>query len=211
MRKTAVSLALLTCAFLALVTFFSLGGSFKRWAYEGAGRDAWQQPERVVETLTLAPGQAVADLGSGTGYFTGRLAGAVAPGGTVYAVDVDADVQEELRERMTEDSVDNVEIVLADFDDTKLPDASVDLVLTVNTYHHFEDRPNYFRNLKRVLRPGGRVAVIEFDGSKGLFVKWAGHYTERETLLREMAAADYRVAQDIDFLDRQSFVIFAPE
>ena len=100
MRKTAVFLALLTC--------FSLGCSYKRWAYEGPGRDTWQQPERVVEALTLAPGQAVADLGSGTGYFTGRLARAVAPGGSVYAVDVDADVQEELRERMTEESVDNV-------------------------------------------------------------------------------------------------------
>ncbi|MBW2267951.1 MAG: methyltransferase domain-containing protein [Deltaproteobacteria bacterium] len=203
MRKTAVSLALLTCLTFAC--------SFKRWAYEGGNRDAWQQPERVIATLALAPGQRVADLGSGTGYFTGRLARAVAPGGTVYAVDVDAGVQEELRERMLEESVDNVESVLADFDDTRLPDASVDLVFTVNTFHHLEDRPNYFRNLRRVLRSGGRVAVIDFDGRKGLFVTWTGHYTERETLLGDMSSAGYRVAQDLDFLDRQSFIIFAPK
>lgn len=203
MRKTATALAL-----LALV---SIGCSFKRCAYEGAGRDGWQKPAEVVEALGLAPGQAVADLGSGTGYFTGRLAGAVAPGGKVYAVDVDADVQEELRERMLEESVDNVEIVLADFDDTKLPDASVDLVFTVNTFHHFEDRPEYFRNLKRVLRPGGRVAVIEYDGSQGLFVKWFGHFSERDGVLSDMTAAGYRVTQDLDLLERQSFIIFAPE
>jgi ubiquinone/menaquinone biosynthesis C-methylase UbiE len=203
MRKTAL--------FVVLITGLSLGCSFKRWAYEGGGRDTWQQPERVIEALALAPGQQVADLGSGTGYFTGRLGRAVSPGGRVYAVDVDADVQEELRERMTEESVDNVEIVMASFDDSKLPDASVDLVLTVSTFHHFEDRPVYFRNLKRVLREGGRVAVIEYDGSKGLFVRWSGHYSERESVLGDMAAAGYRVEQELEFLDRQSFIIFAPE
>lgn len=203
MRKTAL--------ILALVTSFSLGCSFKRWAYEGSGRDAWQHPAEVIEALSLAPGQDVADLGSGTGYFTGRLARAVAPEGTVFAVDVDADVQEELRERLAEEGIANAEIVLAEFDDTTLPDASVDLVFTVNTFHHLEDRPTYFRNLKRVLRPGGRVAVIELDGSKGLFVRWAGHYTERDGVLADMAAAGYRVAQELDFLERQSFIIFAPE
>ena len=203
MRNTALS--------LALVAALALGCSFKRCAYEGMGRDGWQQPDRVIESLALVPGQAVADLGSGTGYFTGRLARAVAPGGVVYAVDVDADVQEELRERLREEAVQNVEIVLADFDDTRLPDASVDLVFTVNTFHHFEERPRYFRNLKRVLRPGGRVAVIEFDGSHGLFVRWSGHYSAREGLLSDMAAAGYRVVEDLDFLERQSFIVFAPE
>ena len=63
----------------------------------------------------------------------------------------------------------------------------------------------------RVLVPGGRVAVIEFDGRKGLFVRWFGHYTERGAVLEEMAAAGYRVAEDHDFLDRQSFLVFTPE
>ena len=203
MRKIAFS--------LVLITALTLGCSFKRCAYEGLGRDAWQKPDQVIDALALLPGQSVADLGSGTGYFTARLARAVAPAGRVYAVDVDADVQEELRERLVDEAVDNVELVLADFDDTKLPDASVDLVFTVNTFHHFEDRPTYFGNLKRVLRPGGRVAVIEYDGSTGLFVKWFGHYSERKSLLGDMSAAGYRVVEDLDLLERQSFIVFAPE
>lgn len=203
MRKTAVA--------LGLITALGLGCSWKRCAYEGSGRDSWQQPDRVVEALALAPGRNVADLGAGTGYFTARLARAVAPGGTVFAVDVDADVLEELGDRMTEEGVTNVERVVASFADTKLPDASVDLVFTVNTFHHFEDRPTYFQNLKRVLKPGGRVAVIEFDGSKGLFVRWFGHSSERASVLSDMAAAGYRVSEDFDFLDRQSFIVFAPE
>ena len=203
MRRIALS--------FALALTLALGCSWKRCAYEGAGRDAWQEPERVIAALALTPGQAAADLGAGTGYFTERLARAVGEDGRVYAIDVDADVLEGLRERVDEAGVTNVETVVAPYDDAGIPDASVDLVLTVNTYHHFQDRTTYFRNLKRVLRPGGRIAIIEFDGRKGLFVRWFGHYSERETLLDEMREAGYRVDADHDFLERQSFLVFAPE
>ena len=205
MRKTCL------LATALLLTTLLGGCSFKRWAYEGIGRDGWQQPERVIDTLGLAPGDSVADLGSGTGYFTARLARAVAPGGTVYAVDIDADVQEELRERVAAEGVDNVEIVIAEPDDSKLPDASVDLVLTVNTFHHFEDPTAYFRKLVRVLKkPTGRIAIIELNGEKGLFARWSGHYTTRDALLKGMAAAGFVLREEHDFLDRQSFVVFQP-
>lgn len=200
-----------TCLVLLLLPTLGLGCSWKRCAYEGGGRDAWQQPARVIEALGLEPGQSVADLGSGTGYFTGRLARAVEPGGTVFAVDVDADVHEELRERLAEEHVANVELVLATPDDPGLPDGRIDLVLTVDTYHHIGDRAAYFRRLKQDLAPDGRVAVIEFDGRKGTFVKLSGHYTEKSLILEEMAEAGYRVDEDFGFLDRQSFVVFAPD
>jgi ubiquinone/menaquinone biosynthesis C-methylase UbiE len=184
--------------------------SFKRFAYEGFSRDGWQQPERVVSALGLRPGDRVADLGSGSGYFTVRLARAVGPEGRVYAVDVDAEMNEYLTERLEREGVRNAEVILGRFEDPLLPDAGVDLVLTVDTYHHIEDRPTYFRNLRRDLAPGGRVAVIDYDGRKGWFVRWMGHYTPREDLLREMREAGYDVAEEHDFIDRQSFVVFRP-
>jgi ubiquinone/menaquinone biosynthesis C-methylase UbiE len=184
--------------------------SFKRFSYEGFSRDGWQQPERVVSALGLRPGDRVADLGSGSGYFTVRLARAVGPEGRVYAVDVDAEMNEYLTERLEREGVRNAEVILGRFEDPLLPDAGVDLVLTVDTYHHIEDRPTYFRNLRRDLAPGGRVAVIDYDGRKGWFVRWMGHYTPREELLREMREAGYDVAEEHDFIDRQSFVVFRP-
>jgi ubiquinone/menaquinone biosynthesis C-methylase UbiE len=184
--------------------------SFKRFAYEGFSRDGWQQPERVVSALGLRPGDRVADLGSGSGYFTVRLARAVGSEGRVYAVDVDAEMNEYLAERLEREGVRNAEVILGRFEDPLLPDAGVDLVLTVDTYHHIEDRPTYFRNLRRDLAPGGRVAVIDYDGRKGWFVRWMGHYTPREDLLREMREAGYDVAEEHDFIDRQSFVVFRP-
>lgn len=190
-----------------------LGGctSLKRFAYEGSSRDDWQQPERVIAALGIRPGDRVADLGAGSGYFTIRLADAVGSGGRVYAVDVDEAMNDYLRERLTRARIDNVEVILGRYEDPLLPDGGVDLVLVVDTYHHLDDRPGYFRNLQRDLTPDGRVAVIDFDSNKAGFMRIVGHTTTRDELLREMAEAGYRVSEEFDFIDRQSFVIFRPE
>lgn len=200
-----------TVALLLGVALLGACTSFKRFAYEGSSRDDWQQPERVIAALGIRPGDRVADLGAGSGYFTERLARAVGPAGKVYAVDVDEAMNEYLRERLTRAEIDNVEVILGRLEDPVLPDGGVDLVLVVDTYHHLDDRPAYFRNLHRDLAPGGRVAVIDFDSDKAGFMRIVGHTTARDELLREMAEAGYAVAEELDFIDRQSFVIFRPE
>jgi ubiquinone/menaquinone biosynthesis C-methylase UbiE len=168
------------CAALAVVACLLGGcGPLKRLSYEGFGRDAWQQPERVVAALGIAPGDRVADLGSGSGYFTIRLAPAVGSAGKVYAVDVDPEMNGYLRDRLAREKIANVEVILGRPEDPLLPDGGVDLVVTVDTYHHIEDRPVYFRNLRRDLAPGGRVAVIDYDGRKGWFVWLTGHHAAR--------------------------------
>jgi arsenite methyltransferase len=197
-------------ALLLAVALLSGCTSLKRFAYEGFSRDAWQQPARVIAALGIRPGDRVADLGAGSGYFTIRLARAVGPEGRVYAVDVDEAMNEYVRERVAQAGLSNVDVILGRFEDPLLPDSGVDLVLVVDTYHHLEDRPLYFRNLRRDLAPDGRVAVIDFDGRKGWFVRWTGHITPRALLLREMAEAGYEVAEEFDFIDRQAFVIFRP-
>jgi ubiquinone/menaquinone biosynthesis C-methylase UbiE len=195
-------------AVLVFVGLLAGCSPIKRWAYEGGSRDSWQQPERVVQALAIQPGDRVADLGSGSGYFAVRLAPAVGPEGLLYAVDVDPEMNEHLRKRLAEAGIENVELILGRYEDPLLPDGAIDLVVTVDTYHHIEERPTYFRNLQRDLAPGGRVAVIDYDGRKGWFVRLMGHYTPRDQMLREMQEAGYEVAEEHDFIDRQSFVIF---
>ena len=198
---------------LTLLVLLLLPGctAYKRCAYESPDREEWQKPDEVVAALGIEPGSRVADLGSGSGYFTARLARAVGPDGRVYAVDVDEAMNDFLRERLAEEGIDNVEVVLGEFADPRLPDGQIDLVFTSNTYHHIQDRPAYFRNLKRDLAPGGRVAVVEYDGSEGLFVRLFGHSTGKQVILEEMREAGYEVAEDLPMLERQSFLVFTPD
>ena len=182
----------------------------KQCAYAGINRDQWQQPGRVVAELKIEPGAVVADLGSGGGYFTFRLAEAVGPGGKVYAVDIDRGMAELIARRATAEGRRNVEVILATPQDPSLPRAAVDLIFTSNTYHHIDNRIAYFTKLRSTLRPGGRVAIIDFD-RHAWFEGLLRHYTPSEFIKREMEQAGYSLEQDFDFLYRQSFLIFVPK
>jgi arsenite methyltransferase len=194
---------------LTLIALLIAGcARLKQFAYEGFNRDSWQQPDKVIAALNLHPGEIVADLGSGGGYFTFKLAKAVAPSGKVYAVDVDKDMIDLISKRIKEESGNNVETILATPTDPRLPQTGVDLIFTVNTYHHIADRSAYFANARKYLRPGGRIAIIDLD-RRAWLEGLLGHYTPSETIKREMEQAGYTLQQQLDFLDRQSFLIFS--
>jgi ubiquinone/menaquinone biosynthesis C-methylase UbiE len=195
---------------LVFALLIALGGctDIKRLAYEDFGdRDEWQESERVIESLGLAPGARVGDLGAGGGYFTFPIAEAVGPDGKVYAIDVDEGMLEYVREKAAQDGLANVETVLAAGTDPQLPEP-VDLLFTCNTYHHLEDRSAYFETVKGYLRPGGRVAIIDYSGEGGFFER--RHSTPPETIQSEMEAAGYELDKNVGFLERQSFLIFRP-
>ena len=181
--------------------------AFKRFAYEGFGRDGWQQPERVVQELELPPGAQVADLGAGGGYFTFRLAETVGPGGRVFAVDVDEAMTGYLQERVDDESVANVSVILGRYEDPLLPDGQVDLLFTSNAYHHIQNRGDYFQRLHTDLRPDGRVAILELNDASW-FPRTFGHYTDPDVIIEEMEKAGYVLERDHGFIERQSFLIF---
>ena len=181
--------------------------AFKRFAYQGFGRDGWQQPERVVRELELGPGAQVADLGAGGGYFTFRLAEAVGPDGRVFAVDVDEEMTGYLQSRVEDEGPANVTVILGRYEDPLLPDGQIDLLFTSNTYHHIEDRRDYFQRLHADLRPDGRVAILELN-DVSWFPRTFGHHTDPEVIIEEMEEAGYVLERDHGFIDRQSFLIF---
>jgi len=185
------------------------GGGVKRFMYEGFGRDDWQQPGRVIEALEVRPGARIADIGAGGGYFTFKLAAATGETGEVYAVDVDRDMVEHIAQRASSEGMPQVRATLAAPGDPGLPEGRIDLVFLANTYHHIEDRPAYFAQLRRALAPGGRVAIVEFR-DEGLLHTLFGHATGGDEMRAEMARAGYRVERDFDFLERQHFTIFSP-
>jgi SAM-dependent methyltransferase len=179
----------------------------ERWAqvFEHPTRDAWQKPEQVIAALRLPKGARVADIGAATGYFPVRIARAH-PDATVYGVDIEPNLVEYLRARAARESLSNLRTVVAEPADPKLPEP-VDLVLLVDTYHHIDRRPIYFANLASRLRPGGRVAVVDFrKGSK--IGPPEHHKLAEESVIAEMKEAGYRLAEKHGFLPHQYFLVF---
>jgi ubiquinone/menaquinone biosynthesis C-methylase UbiE len=128
---------------------------------ENPDRLAALQVDRVVEALQLRPGMRVADLGAGTGVFTVPIAKAVGSGGKVYAIDVDAALLGIVADKAKSQRLTNVETIVAGATDPRLPEP-VDLLFLCDTLHHLPDQASYVRQFRKLLRPGGRVAVIEF-------------------------------------------------
>jgi ubiquinone/menaquinone biosynthesis C-methylase UbiE len=119
------------------------------------------QVERVVDTLKLAPGAKVADVGSGRGRYSIPMARAIAPTGVVYAIDIDASVLKEAERSAAAEGITNIVPVVAAADDPRVPEP-VDLVFFSDSLHHIENQGAYLRNLRKYLKPGGRIAVIDF-------------------------------------------------
>jgi len=130
--------------------------------FDDPARAEWQQPDRVVAALELQPDMFVADIGAGTGYFEARLALAVEPKGKVLARDVEPDMVRFIRERAKSENTPNVEAHVSAPDDPRLPAASVDRILIVDTWHHIEAREAYAKKLAAALKPGGFVLVVDF-------------------------------------------------
>lgn len=182
-------------------------GDPEHWAtkFDDPTRDAWQMPDRVVATLALRPGQRIADVGAGTGYFAMKLAKAE-PTATVYAADIEPSMVAYLGKRAAAEGAANVIPVQAASGSPNLP-VPVDLVLMVDTYHHVSGRVTYFRELRRALREGGRVAIIDHrrdavDGAS------AHMRLTPEQIVDEMRHAGYVLAARHDMLPRQHFLEF---
>jgi cyclopropane fatty-acyl-phospholipid synthase-like methyltransferase len=135
----------------------------EEWAqkFDAPSRDAWQRPDDVLAALALAPGQTVADVGAGTGYFTVRLARAV-PDGVVLATDIELDMVRYLVDRAGREHLPNVHALRCTETDPALPVNGVDRILIVDVWHHVADRRAYARALAAALRPGGKIAIVDF-------------------------------------------------
>lgn len=179
-----------------------------------SGRDGWQYPERVVESLELKPGDHVAEIGAGNGYWLPWLSEAVGEGGRVYAIEVEPELVDALRVLVAHEGYENVEVIHGGYEDPHLPEASVDVAMTVLTYHHIEARPEYFRRLRASLKENGRVAHLDDRPGAEPPISWfqgEGHWTEPSAIVDEMASAGYGKVAEFDFLPAQSFQVFVPE
>src|SRR5881394_1041014 len=125
-------------------------------------REREEKPDLLLQALKLKPGEVVADIGAGTGYYSWRLARLVGEKGLVYAVDIQQEMLDLLDKKMAERKITCVKGVLGTVTDPKLPSRSVDLVLMVDVYHEFDHPFEMMEAICKALKPGGRVVFVEF-------------------------------------------------
>ena len=176
---------------------------------EGPDRDLWQMPDRIMDTLGIAEGSRVADIGAGGGWFTIRLARRVGANGTVYAEDIQPQMLEATMRRVAREGLVNVRRVLGTAEDPRLPAGTLDAVLIVDTYHEFDNADALLRNIATSLKPNGRVGVVDFkrDGlGPGPALE---DRVDSEQVVRDAEAAGLRLVRHETFLPYQFMLVFS--
>ena len=171
-------------------------------------REEEEKPSVMVEALKLKPGDAVADIGAGTGYLSWRLAQKVGEKGVVYAVDIQQEMLDLLGQKMAERKVSNVKPVLGTITDPKLPAKSVDLVIMVDVYHEFDHPYEMMQAICRALKPGGRVAFVEYRAEDPTVPIKRVHKMSEAQVRKEAAVHPLEWVETIETLPRQHIIIF---
>lgn len=180
-------------------------------ALEDPKRDAYQKPEEVLMALGLKPGEVIADIGAGSGYFTFRLAHHVGDQGKVFAVDVSPDMIRFINRRTRELRATNVVSILADPDDPLLPDGSVNRFFFSDSWHHIENQTKYLSLMKKILRPGGEIVMIDFHKKELPVGPPMQMKIARADLIKQMESNGFRLTKEHTFLPYQYFLIFVPK
>ena len=172
--------------------------------------DPKAKPDRIIESLKIKTNDIIADIGAGGGYYALRFAEIVGKQGKVYAIDSNPDMLVIINDESKKAEFNNIITVPAADMKSVLKLAELDLIFVRNTYHHLENRINYFTDLKSYLKPNGKVAIIEYKpaGSIFSFHRFCGHQVKPNIIISEMQQAEYKVIESFDFLREQSFTIF---
>jgi arsenite methyltransferase len=175
---------------------------------EDPKRDAYQKPHEVVTALNLQDGDVVADIGAGSGYFSFRLVNHVGGKGRVYAVDINPDMIRYMNRRIRDLGLKNLITILSDPDDPLLTKASVDVIFLCEVWHHIENQTQYLARLRQILKPSGRVVMIDFHKRELPVGPPVEMKIAREDVLGQMQPNGFRLVKEYTFLPYQYFLVF---
>ena len=173
-------------------------------------REREEAPREAIKALKIKEGESIADVGAGSGYYTVLLARAVGERGRVYATDVQPEMLELIKRKVARDQLSNVEVILGSEDDPRLPAGALDLILMVDVYHELARPQTMLRALKRVLRPGGRLVLIEFRKESPDVPIREEHKMSVAEARAELEAEGYKFDKVIDVLPWQHILVFRP-
>ena len=167
-----------------------------------------EQPDRMLAALDIPKGAVVADVGAGVGYHVWRLSEIVGPTGKIIAEDIQEGMVQLLRKNIESRKLRNVEIILGTPTDPKLPSNSVDLVLMVDVYHEFSEPATMMRHIRNSLKPGGRVALVEFRKEDPSVPIQPLHKMSLQEVRSELEPMGFKFQRSLEFLPWQHILIF---
>ena len=178
---------------------------------ERPGRELEERPALVLDAMDLREGDRVAEIGTGTGYFARRISPRVGPAGEVWAVDIQQEMLDIVNESIEREGLDNIELVLGEPDDPKLPPGYFDWVLLVDTYHEFQKPEQMLQKIRVSLAPGGRVALVEYrlEGASAEHIR-IEHRMSINQILAEWLPNGFDLVDRVDTLPSQHLLIFEP-
>lgn len=211
---SGIALTLFACAAMAQEHAEGSPHQFRdtpHWVqvFESPQRAKWQKPDEVVRALDLKPGQTVVDIGAGTGYFTRRFARAVAPSGQAIGLEIEPGMTAYMNADAAKLKLPNYQARTVKADDPELEPHCADLVFFCDVLHHVSNRVAYLEKLVRALKPGGRVAVIDFKSDSPIGPPKAMRIA-RDRMIAIFKDAGYRLVREHNFLPDQYFLEFEP-
>jgi predicted methyltransferase len=187
--------------------------SYAEWQrrLETEGREVYDHRREIVAAMRLQPGQAVADVGAGTGLFTRLFAAEVGPKGRVYAVDIAREFVRGNLRRAREAGFDNVVGIESTQSETRLPATSVDVAFVCDAYHHFEQPKEMLASIRRALRPGGTLVLVDYERIPGMSEDWILRHIRagKDDFRREIEAAGFRFVEEVKLMRESYFLRFA--
>ena len=167
-----------------------------------------EEPDIALDAIKLVKGSTVADVGAGSGYMTVKMAKRVGPTGKVYANDIQPEMLDLLRKRLTREKIPNVETVLGTTDDPKLPANAIDLILMVDVYHEFSEPQTMLRRMHEELKSGGRLVLLEYCKEDPAIPIRIDHKMTVAEAKMEVEAEGYKLSKVDEILPRQHILIF---
>jgi predicted methyltransferase len=188
------------------------GAQYQQWfsTFERPGREVYDRREDIVQALQLKAGMDVADIGAGTGFYSLLFAQKVGNSGRVYAVDITDDFVRNIKRRAAENKLENIHAIISEQKDTRLDENSIDLAFVCNTYHHFEYPQAMLASMRRALRSGGSLVIIDYRKQPATSSPWVMSHVrpDQQTVINEIEQAGFKLQSEPMMLAENYFLSF---